>query len=231
MRVRAMQSRRLLLSLLLLASLPPLYLGLTRLDLHPRHQPGEIVDRFNGVAVYYNGGVNHVDGRHLSHDGYNLGLRWQCVEFVKRYYFERFGHRMPESRGHAKSFFDAQLVDGALNPARGLLQLRNGGHEPPQVDDLIVYGPWLFNPYGHVAIVARVNEHELEIVQQNPGPWGSSRETLPLRQHGDGWQVEPDRVRGWLRLPPPARVMLPWQTPGRTPPRHIPVHLATLAHG
>ncbi|SUD83261.1 Uncharacterised protein [Stutzerimonas stutzeri] len=54
-------------------------------------------------------------GGNLSKDGYNLGLRYQCVEFVKRYYFERHGHRMPDTYGHAKSFFDPSLGDGALN--------------------------------------------------------------------------------------------------------------------
>ncbi|WP_413044376.1 hypothetical protein [Pseudomonas sp. YJ42] len=61
-------------------------------------------------------------GRNLTQDGYNLGLRYQCVEFVKRYYFERHGHRMPDSYGHAKDFFDPQVGDGALNARRGLLQ-------------------------------------------------------------------------------------------------------------
>lgn len=226
---RCFRPRRLLPVLLLLVMVPLLYLGATRINLNPQHAPGEIIDRLHGVAVYYNGGVNHSAGRHLSADGYNLGLRWQCVEFVKRYYFERFGHRMPETLGHARSFFADGLADGALNPARGLLQFRNGGQERPQVDDLIVFGPWLFNPYGHVAIIARVGDHDVDIVQQNPGPWGASRETLPLRQQGGGWYLGQERLRGWLRLPPPARMLARQHRPGLTRHAHIPVHLATLA--
>ena len=65
---------------------------------------GEVVDEFNGVKVYFNGAVEHVGGRNLAADGYNLGLKYQCVEFVKRYYYERFGHKMPNSFGHAKDF-------------------------------------------------------------------------------------------------------------------------------
>ncbi len=48
---------------------------------------GSIIDEFNGVAVYYNHNVGNVSGRNLAPDGYNLGLKYQCVEFVKRYYF------------------------------------------------------------------------------------------------------------------------------------------------
>lgn len=36
------------------------------------------------VAIYFNGGVNMSQGRNLTIDGYNLGIRYQCVEFVKR---------------------------------------------------------------------------------------------------------------------------------------------------
>ncbi len=78
------------------------YYGATRVDPNSQHAVGEQLDELNGVAIYYNGGVNTVQGRNLSEDGYNLGLRYQCVEFVKRYYFERYDHRMPDSYGHAK---------------------------------------------------------------------------------------------------------------------------------
>ncbi|MGA6099670.1 CHAP domain-containing protein [Stutzerimonas marianensis] len=186
--------------------LPPLaalalYAAVTRIDPNPKHAVGEQLDELNGVAIYYNGGVNTVQGRNLTQDGYNLGLRYQCVEFVKRYYFERHGHRMPDSYGHAKDFFDPQVSDGALNARRGLLQFINGSAEPPHADDLLVFAPSLFNRYGHVAIIASVSSDTLQIAQQNPGPFASTREAIPLAQRDGRWYIENDRVRGWLRLP------------------------------
>lgn len=142
-----------------------------------------------------------MQGRNLTQDGYNLGLRYQCVEFVKRYYFERHGHRMPESYGHAKDFFDPQVGDGALNARRGLLQFTNGSTAPPQADDLLVFAPSLLNRYGHVAIIASVGSDMLQIAQQNPGPFASARENLPLGHREGRWYIENDRVQGWLRLP------------------------------
>lgn len=102
------------------------YQLVTRIVLNSKLAPGRQIDELHGVAIYYNGGVNQSRGRNTSVDGYNLGIRHQCVEFVKRYYFERFGHRMPDSYGHARSFFDPSLADGELNARRGLLQFRNG---------------------------------------------------------------------------------------------------------
>lgn len=66
---------------------------------------GMVVDEFNGVKVYYNGSISNVSGRNVAKDGYSLGLKYQCVEFIKRYYYERFNHKMPDSYGHAKDFF------------------------------------------------------------------------------------------------------------------------------
>ncbi len=192
-------------SLIGLAVLPLVALGLysavTRIDPNPRHAVGEQLDELNGVAIYYNGGVNTVQGRNLTQDGYNLGLRYQCVEFVKRYYFERHGHRMPDSYGHAKDFFDPQVSDGGLNAKRSMLQFTNGSAMPPQADDLLVFAPSLLNRYGHVAIIASVGSDTLQIAQQNPGPFASARENLPLGHRDGRWYIENDRVRGWLRLP------------------------------
>ena len=75
---------------------------------------GEIIDQLDGVNIYFNGKVSNVDGRNTDNK-YNLGLKWQCVEFVKRYYFKYYKHKMPNSYGHAKDFFDNKVKDGALN--------------------------------------------------------------------------------------------------------------------
>jgi surface antigen len=161
---------------------------------------GDVVDEFTGVSIYYNGAVSTTKGRHLAPDGYNFGLKYQCVEFVKRYYYEALDHQMPNTWGHAKDFFDPEVEQGQVNLGRGLLQFRNGGAAPPEVHDLIVFGPSPTNGYGHVAIVSGVGEGEIEIVQQNPGPQGHSRVFLKMREEEGGWAVGSRRVLGWLRL-------------------------------
>lgn len=172
----------------------------TSLNWNPAYEVGEEIDSLNGVAVYYNGGVAHTDGRNLAPDGYNLGIRYQCVEFVKRYYYEHLDHRMPDTYGHAKHFFGKNVPDGGMNIQRALLQFTNGSRSRPQPDDLIIFRPTLLNRYGHVAIIADVTANEVEIIQQNPGPFGSSRERFPLLQTESGtWTIGHNRVMGWLR--------------------------------
>lgn len=126
---------------------------------------GTELDSYKGVPVYSNGinpGSNH--GPHSSETGYYYGQKWQCVEFIKRFYKIEKGHSMPNPWGHAKDIFNPHLNDGALNRERGLIQYLNGGNTPPQLDDIIVFNN---TRYGHVAIITKVKRNKVEIIQQN----------------------------------------------------------------
>src|SRR5690554_8191105 len=160
---------------------------------------GDKVDSLNGVYVYYNNSVGNVLDRNTTADGYNIGLRYQCVEFVKRYYYEHLNHKMPNSYGHAKDFFDHTVTDGQLNKKRNLIQYRNPSQTKPKVDDLLIFGGSIFNKYGHVAIVSNVTDSDIEIIQQNPGPFSESRESYRLDYKDGKWEIKNERVLGWLR--------------------------------
>jgi hypothetical protein len=165
------------------------------------HQPkiGDQIDSLNGVYVYYNGkNFTHVNGRHYTADGYNLGLKYQCVEFVKRYYYEYFGHKMPSSFGHAKDFFDHSLGDIGFNKKRGLIQFRNIRESRPSVNDILIYGPSPDNRYGHVVIVSKVYDDHIEIIQQNMGL--QTRQEINVVNYQQYWTVADYNVLGWLRM-------------------------------
>ena len=162
-------------------------------------QVGQRIDSLNGVFVFYNGKVSNVTARNKTADGYNLGLKYQCVEFVKRYYYEHLNHKMPESYGHAKDFFDKSLADGQKNKQRNLTQFTNPGRSKPKVDDLLIFDGTPSNEYGHVAIISKVTDDKIEITQQNPGPYSKSRESFPLIKKNEKWEIKDNRVLGWLR--------------------------------
>ncbi len=92
--------------------------------------------------------VGHSDGRNTGPDGYNIGMKYQCVEFVKRYYYQRFHHKMPDSYGNAKEFYDAAVPDSGLNQKRALLQFCNGSISKPRLEDLLIFDGHPGNPYG-----------------------------------------------------------------------------------
>lgn len=158
---------------------------------------GQPIDSLNNVKVYYNGGFSQIHGRNVAADGYNLGLKYQCVEFVKRYYYVHLNHKMPNSYGHAKYFFDKRVKDGGFNRNRDLRQYTNMSSTKPEVNDLVIFDGSSFNNYGHVAIVSKVKAYNIEVIQQNVGT--KTRASFKLRKVGDKWRIESKQALGWLR--------------------------------
>ncbi|PKM76858.1 MAG: CHAP domain-containing protein [Firmicutes bacterium HGW-Firmicutes-15] len=157
---------------------------------------GQEIDSFKGVPVYYNGTkYDQSHGQNYSSDGYYYGNKWQCVEYVKRYYFQVKDHRMPDVMGNAKDFYDPRTPQGKLNQRRGLVQYRNGGGVKPQVDDLVVFTD---SKYGHVAIITDVTENSVEIIQQNV--LNSPRQSIKLQvKAGHYYLGTGKQPAGWLR--------------------------------
>lgn len=188
------------ITFLLIASGVVVYKYATKSDYEVNDFEGTKIDSLNGVYVYYNGSVGNVYGRHLTSDGYNLGLKYQCVEFVKRYYYEYLNHKMPDSYGHAKDFFNKSVNDGSINQERNLLQFTNPSVTKPNVNDLIIFDATPFNDYGHVAIISAVTSNTIEIIQQNPGPQSPSRLSISYTLQDGLYRINDGKILGWLRL-------------------------------
>lgn len=157
----------------------------------PTTVPSFSIGEFNGIQIY-SGGDNSVN---RSESGYRYGLKWQCVEFVKRYYFDYLEHTMPNVWGHAIDYFDPSVSHGSMNNSRGLFQFENGNKEQPRENDLLVLN-WA-EPYGHVAIISEVTENHIKIAQQNAGP---AFIKLTLTKKNGHYTIGEEAV-GWLRKP------------------------------
>jgi surface antigen len=157
---------------------------------------GVVVDNYKGVKIYNNGSLyGRSYGKNFAKDGYYYGQKWQCVEFVKRFYAKAKYHKMPDVWGHAKDYFNPKLADGKLNRARGLLQFKNGSASKPKSDDILVFNDTRF---GHIAIVSRVGTDYVEVVQQNIYKTPRERYTLVERK-GRFFIIAPKAPAGWLR--------------------------------
>lgn len=176
-------------------------IGIKLVYFYAPYEVGQPIDSLNHVKVYYNGGTDNILERNVTADNYNLGLKYQCVEFVKRYYFEHLHHKMPDSYGNAKDFYNATLNDGALNTQRALIQYTNPSNHKPAIHDIIVFDASSTNKFGHVAIVAAVEDSYVEVIQQNAGKYATSREIYAIEQVNGKWKIINSRILGWLHLP------------------------------
>jgi len=130
---------------------------------------GDSLGSFNGVPAYYNsGGINSCGNRHWSSDGaYSYGFKWQCVEFIRRYYYSALNHKMPNRWGNASNYFIEDIPSGSMNTERGLVQYHNGSIMP-QVNDLLVFQN-MAGGLGHVSIVTNVTDSTVSTIAQNIG--------------------------------------------------------------
>ena len=165
------------------------------MPLFARH--GDVIGKLDDVNVYFNDYKIKSKKVKLAPDGYRIGIEYQCVEFVKRYYYEYYNHKMPNVWGHARDYFNVNLSDGAYNKERNLYQYKNGSSKKPKKGDLLVYNN---GKYGHVAIVSDVSDNSISIIHQNAGRFRPVRMKHSMKNENGKWVVENSSLLGWLRL-------------------------------
>lgn len=141
---------------------------------------------------------SNLSNPHESCDGWGTyGLQYQCVEYVRRFYFLVKGIETREGKmerrwnGNANTYFRTAAQ-------KGLDAFENGGKVRPQPEDILTFAG---GPYGHVAIITAVLPDRIEFIEQNFSPSGTgSLPYNPVTNHvenrvaGDTFVVE-----GWLR--------------------------------
>jgi len=163
---------------------------------------GSVLGDFNGVTIYSNGSTSTNSGQYNSVSGYTTGIKWQCVEYIVRYYKVRYGKQI--RGGNAKDFF----VNAA---SKGLDHFPNAGAMSPRVGDILVSegGSW-----GHVGIVREVGKDYVLVANQNftnSSADATTRLTMTVKEFRP--QVGPPSysftvggfskslpIRGWLRV-------------------------------
>jgi len=74
---------------------------------------------------------------------------------------------MSNTFGHAKNFYNHDLKNGQKNTGRNLTQYANKSKSKLKINELVIMKGHTCNKYGHLVIVSKVNDNEIEIVQQN----------------------------------------------------------------
>jgi CHAP domain len=148
---------------------------------------GSSVAALGDLNVYSNG-----DGSEDRSTTY--GLSYECVELAQRFAAVRFGEQKIWPVDYAY-----QMWTAGPKLAIPFVQHPNGGGDPPQAGDLIVFDHVSSAPFGHVAVVADTGPGYVDVVEQN---WNNTTPTGTARLTISGTTM-PARntmpVLGWLR--------------------------------
>ena len=120
---------------------------------------GALSATFNNVAAYKNcpmGSSNTYGNSYVN--GVYVGKKWQCVEYVQRYYKVIYNMNIKPYFGNANTFWYNNLPSSS-----GLVKYLNGA-VAPQVGDILVS---ISSGVGHVAIVRGVSSSKVYIIDQN----------------------------------------------------------------
>lgn len=182
-----------------------------------------ITSSYGGIAIYSNDGdqwtTNDCDPPPQQLVPYGVyGNQFQCVEYVKRFYYQALGvTRALNWTGNAIDFYYSASSDvydeNGFRRANNkmLTAFPNGSSTAPQPNDILVFGG---HGVGHVAIVSSVTSTDVTIFEQNWSTSGTT--TLPRRPTTTGYFIE-NRIShplsggtvywsiiGWLREPAPS---------------------------
>jgi hypothetical protein len=152
---------------------------------------GALQGVLDGVSLYYNPN-GYVGTVYYYYNGINTGLKWQCVEFVNRYYLAVYNMNIRISGTNANQYYGTASQ-------RGLVAYPNGGSTAPRVGDLFCMAGGS-GGYGHVAIIMEVASNYIKVGQQNGG--GNAPIGYSFSKSGNtvtGWSGY--TVQGWLRRP------------------------------
>jgi hypothetical protein len=150
------------------------------------------------IAIYDNPEVEYRDPYHRGrkgglYEGIVYGLKYECVEFARRYYIKVFGVTFDDVNNAEDIFKLRNAIDIRTKKKIPFLHI-NSLTEQPQPGDLLIWKRSKpYSEYGHVAIVIQSNSPSMAtIAEQNEDtPNGIRRVNI----HRPG-------IMGWMRLIP-----------------------------
>ena len=151
-----------------------------------------------GVAIYDNpknaeyDNPYHMGKKGSRYEGMRYGVKYECVEYARRYYMHVFGLTFKDVDNAIDLFQLSTMVDIKTNKRIPVRTIRNAPHELPEPGDLIIWkadGP--YEVTGHVAVAVRsLGASTVQVAEQN-GPTANGLRNVHIHH---------PRIIGWLRI-------------------------------
>ena len=168
---------------------------------------GDVLGRSpRGVTAYSNCASGCVVFQPNHHEGTYTGIKWQCVEYARRWLLANKGVVYGDV-DYAIDIWDK--IDHYRHVATDrkipVSNFPNGSGMPPQVGDLLIYAKVMFGGTGHVAVVTDVDLERgtIRVGEQNftNQTWsGQHARQLDVIKKGNSYWILDSYLVGWKRM-------------------------------
>ena len=149
---------------------------------------------FNGIPSYINNINNNTENIsnyvHTKYGSVYTGVKWQCIEFVRRYLIQWYGITFEP----VKNVYELKNISNFYSLMSGSpLSVHFHTSGLPLVNDILILSQ---KDTGHVAIVCHVDQNKglIYTVDQNSEPEQWDTET-----YSRVYSIHSKQIMGWLR--------------------------------
>lgn len=163
-----------------------------------------------GIPAYSNKHDMYFSGERSIDGNFFCGFKYQCVEFARRWLYERKSLVLPDIPWSVHIFNLKEVFDASTAKPVRCVAINNGTAEKPVADSFLIYPSEEDNPVGHVAVITEVGDNWIRIADQNHRfhKWeGNFSAQLKLSYENNVWTVTDDvdarvyKPLGWVIFP------------------------------
>ena len=135
-----------------------------------------------------------------------MGMKWQCVEYARRWLFIRKGCVFDSVEGAADMWTQLDSVQRVVDgKCFALKKYPNGSPSPPKNESVLIYPRSDAGlPFGHVAIIVDVLPDFIRVAEQNYYPYywsGNYSRQIPYALINGGYYIQgDDPILGWMTV-------------------------------
>ena len=148
----------------------------------------------NGITAYssYNSPTNQ---RPNFQQNQYTGIKWQCVEYVRRYLIARHGITFQDVQNAYDIYSLRQFLRVESTDPISVQAIPNGSKRP-KPESLLVYSEG-YQGMGHIAVIVHVTDNYIVVAEQNHGNLYVERH-IPCTSSNDSFTIHDNHILGTL---------------------------------
>ena len=151
------------------------------------------VDKKDIIAHHNNMKCINLERNYIN--GYFTGLKWQCVEFARRYLIITYKISFQEIETAEDIFRLNYFFNVHNNTLIPIKKYVNGSMVLPHVGSLLIWSKSKELKFGHVAVITSINSKYIVIREQN---WDNKNIRKLKLKYNNGYYIMEKDIIGWI---------------------------------